>query len=45
MDREQTTIRLPLELKEKLQKLADYKGVSLNELVMMSINEFISHQE
>lgn len=34
MAREQTTIRLPAELKEKLQQEADKIGVSFNGLVV-----------
>lgn len=38
MDREQTTIRLPAELKEKLQQEADKRGESLNGLIVMMLN-------
>lgn len=34
MEREQTTIRLPAELKEKLQQEADRLGISFNGLVI-----------
>lgn len=34
MKREQTTIRLPAELKEKLQQEADRRGNSFNETVI-----------
>ena len=34
MDREQTTIRLPAELKQQLQQQADKMGVSFNGLVI-----------
>ena len=34
MEREQTTIRLPAELKERLQQEADKLGVSFNGLVI-----------
>lgn len=37
MAKEQTTIRLPAELKEKLQQEADILGVSFNELVIKLI--------
>lgn len=33
--REQTTIRLPRELKEKLQGEADKRGISFNSLVII----------
>ena len=38
-EREQTTIRLPAELKEKLQREAAEKGISLNAFVLMLLNE------
>ena len=34
MEREQVTIRLPVELKEKLQEEAEKKGVGLNALIL-----------
>ncbi len=34
MEREQTTIRLPVELKEQLQQEADRRGDSLNETII-----------
>ena len=37
-EREQTTIRLPAELKEQLQQEADKRGDSLNGLVVMMLN-------
>ncbi len=39
MEKEQTTIRLPAELKEKIQKEADRRGESFNGLVMIMLNE------
>ena len=42
-DREQTTIRLPTELKEKLQREADQKGISFNALILMILSEEQSH--
>lgn len=39
--KEQTTIRLPVELKEKLQREADEMGISFNELLILIINEFM----
>lgn len=38
-DREQTTIRLPAELKEKLQQEADRRGISVNALILSWLNE------
>ncbi len=37
MNREQTTIRLPTELKEQLQREADRRGDSFNETVIRLI--------
>ena len=34
MEREQTTIRLPAELKEKIQREADRRGDSFNETII-----------
>lgn len=45
MEREQITIRLPAELKEQLQREADELGISFNELIMMIINDYLSHQK
>lgn len=36
-EREQTTIRLPLELKEKLQKQADERGIPLHDLIVFNL--------
>lgn len=38
MEREQTTIRLPIELKEQLQREADRRGDSFNETVIRIIH-------
>lgn len=38
MEREQTTIRLPAELKEQLHKEADARGVSFNDYLMWLID-------
>ena len=36
MDREQMTIRLPVDLKERIQREADWKGISFNaELIVL----------
>lgn len=46
MKREQTTIRLPVELKNQIQQQADEMGISFNAFIMTAINEFIrSHQK
>lgn len=37
MNREQTTIRLPAELKEQLQREADRMGISLNDYLLRLI--------
>lgn len=37
-DREQTTLRLPPELKEKLQTEAERMGISLNSYILMLID-------
>lgn len=42
MEREQTTIRLPVELKEKLQQEAARKGISYNAFVIQVLYKFIS---
>ena len=34
MEREQTTIRLPVELKEQLQQEADKDGITVHDLVI-----------
>lgn len=39
MEREQTTIRLPAELKEQLQQEADKLGISFNGLVVSFIRK------
>ena len=39
MEKEQTTIRLPAELKKRLQQEADKIGVSFNEIVIKLLNE------
>lgn len=41
MPKEQTTIRLPAELKERLQQEADKIGVSFNEITIKLIREGI----
>lgn len=39
MEREQTTIRLPAELKEKLQQEAARKGISFNAYLLILIDK------
>ena len=39
MEREQTTIRLPVELKEQLQREAALKGISFNAYVLLLIDK------
>jgi len=39
MEREQTTIRLPKELKEQLQREADRKGISFNAYLLLLIDK------
>nr|DAJ45466.1 MAG TPA: antitoxin [Caudoviricetes sp.] len=39
MTREQTTIRLPAELKRELQREADEKGISFNAYVLILIDK------
>lgn len=38
VEREQTTIRLPKELKKKLQREADQKGISFNAYILILID-------
>jgi predicted DNA-binding protein len=39
MEREQTTIRLPAELKEQLQQEAEQIGISFNAYILMLIDK------
>lgn len=43
MKREQTTIRLPGELKEKLQQEADRRGYTAKDLVMFIIWNYLEN--
>lgn len=45
MEREQTTIRLPVGLKEQLQREADRQGISFNALVIMILSEERNHRQ
>lgn len=40
--KEQTTIRIPAELKEKIQQEAERKGMSFNQLVLLILKERIT---
>lgn len=40
MEREQTTIRLPADLKEQLQQEADRKGYSLNQMLLIIFSDW-----
>lgn len=42
--REQTTIRLPIELKEQLQQEADKRGFSFNALVLDILSNWVNRQ-
>lgn len=41
---EQMTIRLPEELKDKLQLKAAMKGISANEMVVISLQKYLKEQ-
>lgn len=43
MDREQTTIRLPAELKEKLQQEADKRGITMRDMVLIILNLYFEN--
>lgn len=43
MERKQTTIRLPNELKEKLQQEADRKGYTIKDLVMFILWRYLEN--
>lgn len=40
--KEQTTIRIPAELKERIQQEADRKGMSFNHLVLLILKDWIT---
>ncbi len=44
-DREQITIRLPVELIEWLQQEANNKGISFNAYILMLLNEEQTHHQ
>lgn len=43
-EREQTTLRLPKDLKEELEKLAEEQGYTLNSFLIAIINEFFNKE-
>ena len=43
LEREQTTIRLPAELKERIQKEADNKGISFNAMMIILIEQGLEY--
>lgn len=45
MEREQTTIRLPTELKQEIQKQADSMGQSFNTLVLLILEKWLNYQK
>lgn len=42
MNREQTTIRLPAELKEQIQREAGKKGYTITDLILFILWDFVS---
>ncbi len=42
-EREQTTIRLPAELKEALQREADQQGITLHDLIVFILWKGLQH--
>ena len=40
---EQTTIRLPKELREQLQKEADYRGYTVKDLIMFILQDYLQN--
>ena len=45
MEREQTTIRLPVELKEQIQREADEAGQSFNAKVLLILKDWADRQK
>lgn len=43
MEREQTTIRLPVELKQEIQKEAERKGFTLRDLIVFILWKHVAH--
>ncbi len=44
-EREQTTVRLPVDLKEEIQRQADEMGISFNAYVLNALNAVQNNQE
>lgn len=44
MEREQTTIRLPADLKERIQREADKRGYSFNALILILLEKGLESQ-
>lgn len=45
MEREQTTIRLPSDLKEEIQRQADSMGISFNAFILIILEKWINRQK
>lgn len=45
MEREQTTIRLPSDLKEEIQQQADSMGISFNAFILIILEKWINRQK
>ena len=45
MEREQTTIRLPADLKRELQQEADRTGISFNAFILRILERTINHEQ
>lgn len=43
-NREQTTLRLPPGLLERLREQARERGMSLNDYVLLALNQYAAHQ-
>lgn len=41
MEREQTTIRLPAELKERIQRTADERGYTVRDLIVFILWDYV----
>ena len=41
MDREQTTLRLPVELLERLRRQAQERGYTINDLIMFILRDYL----
>lgn len=44
MEREQTTIRLPADLKEQIQREADRLGIGFNAFILSILSEWLNRQ-